>query len=126
MKLANKIALITGAGSGMGRATAEVFAAVGAHVAVTDFNETSAKATADAIAAQGGSAKAWALDVTDASRIRFVVDEIVQAWGGLDIVVAPAGVAGWLAISIALAIVSSLAPAVRVSRRPIREAVSHE
>ena len=63
--LKGSIALVTGAGSGMGRATAEVFAAEGAHVAVTDFNEASARETADAITSQGGSAKAWALDVTD-------------------------------------------------------------
>jgi 3-oxoacyl-[acyl-carrier protein] reductase len=73
------VALITGAGSGVGRATAEVFAAEGAHVAVTDFNEVSARATADAISAQGDSAKAWGLDVTDTSRIRIVVGEIVAA-----------------------------------------------
>jgi 3-oxoacyl-[acyl-carrier protein] reductase len=48
------IALITGGGSGMGRATAEVFAAEGAHVAVTDFNEASARETADMIVKQGG------------------------------------------------------------------------
>ena len=89
------VALITGAGSGMGRATAEVFAAEGAHVAVTDFDEASALATTDAIAAQGGSAKAWALDVTDASRICAVVDEIVRAWSGLDIVVNNAGISAF-------------------------------
>jgi len=89
------VALITGAGSGMGHATAEVFAAEGAHVAVTDFNEASARATADAITSQGGTAKAWALDVTDASRIRIVVDEIVREWGGLDIVVNNAGISAF-------------------------------
>lgn len=89
------VALITGAGSGMGRATAEVFAAEGAHVAVTDFNEASARETADAIAKQGGSAKAWALDVTDAARIRTVITEIVASWGGLDIVVNNAGISAF-------------------------------
>ena len=86
------VALVTGAGSGMGRATAEVFAAEGAHVAVTDHDGAGARATADAIAAQGGSAKAWALDVTDAACIRTVVDEIVRTWGGLDSIVNNAGI----------------------------------
>ena len=89
------VALITGAGSGMGRATAEVFAAEGAHVAVTDFNEASAHATAEAIASYGGSARAWALDVTDASRVRVVADEIARQWGGLDIVVNNAGISAF-------------------------------
>lgn len=89
------VVLITGAGSGMGRATAEVFAAEGAHVAVTDFNEASARETVAAIEAQNGSAKAWALDVTDALCIRTVVDEIVRQWGGLDIVVNNAGISAF-------------------------------
>ena len=89
------VALVTGAGSGMGRATAEVFAAEGAHVAVTDFHEAGARATTDAIAARNGSAKAWALDVTDPARIRSVIDEIVRAWGGLDCVVNNAGISAF-------------------------------
>jgi 3-oxoacyl-[acyl-carrier protein] reductase len=93
--LKGSIALVTGAGSGMGRATADVFASEGAHVAVTDFNEQSARETADAITARGGSAKAWVLDVTDASRIRAVIAEIVANWGGLDIVVNNAGVSAF-------------------------------
>jgi 3-oxoacyl-[acyl-carrier protein] reductase len=93
--LKGSIALVTGAGSGMGRATAEVFAAEGAHVAVTDFNEASARNAADAIAAQGGLAKAWALDVTDAARIRTVITEIAATWGGLDIVVNNAGISAF-------------------------------
>ncbi len=96
--LKGSVALVTGAGSGMGRATAEVFAAEGAHVAVTDFNEASARETADVIVANGGSAKAWALDVTDASRIRTVIAEIVAAWGGLDIVVNNTGISAFAPI----------------------------
>jgi len=89
------VALITGAGSGMGRATAEIFAAEGAHVAVTDFNDASARETADAIVAAGGSAKAWALDVTDVARIRTVIAQIAAAWGGIDIVVNNAGISAF-------------------------------
>ena len=57
--------LVTGAASGMGRATALVFAAEGANVAVTDISAEATQAVADEIAASGGAAKAWTLDVAD-------------------------------------------------------------
>lgn len=88
------VVLVTGAGSGMGRATAEVFAQEGAHVAVTDVDETSARATVEGIVAEGRSAHAWALDVTDKGRIADVVAAMVERWGGLDVVVNNAGVSG--------------------------------
>jgi 3-oxoacyl-[acyl-carrier protein] reductase len=84
--------LVTGAASGMGRATARVFAAEGANVAVTDYDLKGAAAVADAITANGGAARAWALDVADASMIRKVVDETARHFGGLDIVVNNAGI----------------------------------
>ena len=96
--LQGSIVLVTGAGSGMGRATAEVFAAEGAHVAVTDYDAASAQETADAIVAVGGSAHAWALDVTDAVQITTVAGEIAERWGGLDVVINNAGVSGFAAI----------------------------
>jgi 3-oxoacyl-[acyl-carrier protein] reductase len=84
--------LVTGAASGMGRATAKVFAAEGAQVAVTDFNAAGADTVATAITASGGSAKAWPLDVGSASDIKAVVDAVAKAFGGLDIVVNNAGI----------------------------------
>ena len=57
--------LVTGAASGMGRATARVFAADGANVAVTDISAEATQAVASEIAASGGAAKAWTLDVAD-------------------------------------------------------------
>ena len=57
--------LVTGAASGMGRATALVFAGDGANVAVTDISAEATQAVAGEIAASGGSAKAWTLDVAD-------------------------------------------------------------
>src|SRR4051812_50056486 len=62
--------LVTGAASGMGRATARVFATEGANVAVTDYDEQGALAVAKEIAASGGSAKAWKLDVADGGGIK--------------------------------------------------------
>ena len=84
--------LVTGAASGMGRATARVFAAEGAHVAVTDFAAEGAQTVADEIVASGGSARAWRLDVSDRDDIDTVVGEISAHFGGLDIVINNAGI----------------------------------
>jgi 3-oxoacyl-[acyl-carrier protein] reductase len=83
--------LVTGAASGMGRATALVFAAEGAHVAVTDINAEATQAVAREIEARGGSAKAWTLDVARADDITKVVSAVAAHFGGLDIVINNAG-----------------------------------
>lgn len=87
-----RVALVTGAASGMGRATAAVLAAMGARVAVTDYDGSGAERVAAEIAAQGGAAQGWALDVADAARVNEVVDAVAAAFGGLDILVNNAGV----------------------------------
>ncbi len=84
--------LVTGAGSGMGRATAAVFAAEGAQVAVTDLAGTPIEAIAEGLRAGGHSARAWALDVSDGAAIRSVVEEVAAHFGGLDIVINNAGI----------------------------------
>jgi 3-oxoacyl-[acyl-carrier protein] reductase len=84
--------LVTGAASGMGRATARVFAAEGANVAVTDFVAGGAEAVAAEIVGNGGAAKAWTLDVANRDNINAVVNEIAAHFGGLDIVVNNAGI----------------------------------
>jgi 3-oxoacyl-[acyl-carrier protein] reductase len=84
--------LVTGAASGMGRATARVFAAEGANVAVTDFVAGGAEAVAAEIIADGGTAKAWTLDVANRDNIDAVVGEIAAHFGGLDIIVNNAGI----------------------------------
>src|SRR4051794_24672877 len=84
--------LVTGAASGMGRATAQIFAAEGANVAVTDYDEQGSQAAAKAIAASGGAAKAWKLDVADGGEIKRVVNDAAAHFGGLDIVVNNAGI----------------------------------
>jgi 3-oxoacyl-[acyl-carrier protein] reductase len=84
--------LVTGAASGMGRATVRVFAAEGANVAVTDFVAGGAEAVAAEIVGNGGTAKAWNLDVANRDSIDTVVNEIARHFGGLDIVVNNAGI----------------------------------
>ncbi len=93
--VAGKIVLVTGAASGMGRATAHVFAREGAKVAVTDRRLEDAEAVAAEIRAEGGEARAWAFDVGDAATIARLVPEIAGHFGGLDVVVNNAGVSGF-------------------------------
>ena len=88
-------ALVTGAGSGMGAATARLLAEDGALVAVTDVNLASAEAVAAEI---GGRARAFRLDVGDAQNVVDTLAEIVGWTGGLDILVNNAGIAGFLPI----------------------------
>lgn len=87
--ISGSVALITGAASGMGRATALLFAAHGAKVAVTDRELAASEAVAREA---GGEAKAWSLDVGDAARITQVVDEIARHYGRLDLIVNNAGI----------------------------------
>jgi 3-oxoacyl-[acyl-carrier protein] reductase len=90
-----KIALVTGAASGMGRATAHVFAREGARVAVTDLKLEDAERVAADIRAEGGEAKAWAFDVGDKATIERLVPEMAEHFGGLDCIINNAGVAGF-------------------------------
>lgn len=91
--IAGKVAIITGAASGMGRATAHLFAAEGAKVAVTDLRQEACDAVVAEIEAAGvpGEAKAWALDVSDDAAIKRIVGETAEAFGGIDIVINNAG-----------------------------------
>ena len=120
--------LVTGAASGMGRATAQVFAAEGANVAVTDFNLDGAQAAAEAITAGGGAAQAWGLDVADPKAIKDVVDDVARRFGGLDIVVNNAGVSGFNPIDddgYEEVWVRSLAVLLSSHQRVIRAALPH-
>lgn len=90
--------LVTGAASGMGRATAAVFASEGARVAVTDYDLNGAEAVADEIIQAGYSARAWKLDVSDKGEIDSVVADIARHWGGLDVVINNAGISAFSAI----------------------------
>ncbi len=94
MKLANKVALITGAGSGMGKSAALIFAQEGAKVAAIDINEAQVKETADEIAKNGGSAIALRADVSKTEDMKRVVDETVTKFGGLNVLYNNAGIEG--------------------------------
>jgi len=91
--IAGRVALVTGAASGMGRATAHLFADEGAHVAVTDLDAGAVQQVVDEIDAAGGSAAGWVMDVSDAEAVPRVVGEVAERFGGLDIVVNNAGIA---------------------------------
>ena len=90
--IAGRTALVTGAASGMGRATAHLFADEGAGVAVTDLNADGVDAVVGEITAAGGSARGWVLDVADREAVERVVGEVGEHFGGLDIVVNNAGI----------------------------------
>jgi rhamnulose-1-phosphate aldolase/alcohol dehydrogenase len=94
-ELARRIALVTGGGSGIGRAIAKKLAAEGAHVVVGDLDGATARRTADEIAAAAGAGRALGLemDVTREASVRAAFEETVLAYGGLDILVSNAGIA---------------------------------
>ena len=90
--LKNKVALITGAKRGMGKAHALTLANYGAKVAVTDISQEDCQKVADKIKSQGGEAIALKLDVTNKTEIEEVVEKVVKAFGRLDILVNNAGI----------------------------------
>ena len=92
MRLAKKVALITGAANGMGRFIAERYAEEGACVVVADINEASAEQVAVAIRAKGGQAVALGMDVCSESAVDSGMAAAVETFGGLDILISNAGV----------------------------------
>jgi NAD(P)-dependent dehydrogenase (short-subunit alcohol dehydrogenase family) len=91
-RLEDKIALVTGAGAGIGRAIAETFAREGAQVVVADIDGEAAKTTADAIVKANGAASAHEVDVTDTPQVQALMKAIGEAHGRLDVLVNNAGV----------------------------------
>ena len=87
MQLANRTAIITGAGSGIGRATARRFAAEGACVVVADINDAAGMETVAMIEGEAGTARYVHTDVTALAEIEAMVSQTVDAYGGVDILV---------------------------------------
>ena len=81
MRLENKVALVTGGASGIGRASALVFAREGANVVVSDLNVAGSEETVQEIEAAGGNATAIAGDVSDTDDARRMVESTVEAYG---------------------------------------------
>jgi len=84
-RFAGKVAIVTGAGSGIGQATARVLAADGARVTVADVNDNAAAATVASITDAGGTARAQHCDVSDETMVAALVADTVAAYGGLDV-----------------------------------------
>jgi len=92
MQLRNKVAIVTGAASGIGKEIALRFAAEGAKVAIADLNQQAAQAVADEIVRKGGTAIGVAMDVTNEEQVNAAVATVVRAWDGVDVLVSNAGI----------------------------------
>src|ERR1700722_9008152 len=90
-----RVAIVTGAGSGIGRATAERLASEGARVVCADVNQAGGEGTAGRIRGAKGEARAVRCDVSDPAAITALVDGAVKAWGKLDVVANVAGIGGF-------------------------------
>ena len=92
MKLKDKVCIVTGAASGIGKEIALTYAREGGKVVIADMNKPAAQATADEINQAGGTAMAVAMDVTSEEQVNAAVAEVVAAYGGVDVLVSNAGI----------------------------------
>ena len=92
MQLEGKVALITGAASGIGKRIAEVYAKNGAAIAIADLNLAGAQATAKEITDAGGKAIGVAMNVTDEAEVDDGVAEVIKQLGKVDILISNAGI----------------------------------
>lgn len=94
MNLKDKVVIVTGAGSGIGKATAKLFGTHGAMVVVSDINQDNAKSVADEILMADGKASVVKTDVTSFEEVEAMVNQIVEKHGQLDVMVNNAGIGG--------------------------------
>jgi NAD(P)-dependent dehydrogenase (short-subunit alcohol dehydrogenase family) len=94
MRLKDKVTLITGSGSGIGKSTALLFAAQGAKVIVNDVSQEKGSETADEIRAQGGEAIYLYADVTKDSDVKEMIEQAIQTYGQIDVLFNNAGISG--------------------------------
>src|SRR5262249_13847370 len=92
MTTSGRVAAVTGAASGIGRATAVALARQGARVALCDPDARGLAAAADALGREGGQARVVELDVSDAAAAGTAIDDIAASWGRLDVLVNAAGI----------------------------------
>jgi 3-hydroxybutyrate dehydrogenase len=92
MKLKDKIAIVTGAASGIGKEIAIAYAREGAKVAIADLAPDPAEAAAAELRKSGGAAMAVAMDVTNEAHVNAGVEAVAKQWGGIDVLVSNAGI----------------------------------
>jgi 3-hydroxybutyrate dehydrogenase len=92
MKLKDKVCIVTGAASGIGKEIALTYAREGGKVVIADMNKPAAQATADEIVKAGGTAMAVVMDVTSEEQVNAAVAQVVAAYGGVDVLVSNAGI----------------------------------
>jgi 3-hydroxybutyrate dehydrogenase len=92
MKLKDKVCIVTGAASGIGKEIAFTYAREGGKVVIADMNQVAAQAAADEITKAGGTAMAVVMDVTSEEQVNAAVAEVVAAYGGVDVLVSNAGI----------------------------------
>jgi 3-hydroxybutyrate dehydrogenase len=92
MKLKDKVCIVTGAASGIGKEIAVTYAREGGKVVIADLKKEAAQAVADEITSAGGIAMAVTMDVTNEDQVNAAVAEVVKAYGGVDVLVSNAGI----------------------------------
>jgi 3-hydroxybutyrate dehydrogenase len=92
MKLKDKVCIVTGAASGIGKEIAVTYAREGGKVVIADLKKEAAQAVADEITSAGGVAMAVTMDVTNEDQVNAAVAEVVKAYGGVDVLVSNAGI----------------------------------
>jgi NAD(P)-dependent dehydrogenase (short-subunit alcohol dehydrogenase family) len=90
--LQSRVAIVTGSGAGLGRAHALALARYGAKIVVNDIDQSVAASVADEIVAQGGEAIAVAASVSDEAQVSTMIDQVMRAWGRVDILINNAGI----------------------------------